>query len=188
MDDTISFREMLDKVRAGDEVAAVGLLRRYEPEVRRAVRVRLTDPNLRRVVDSADICQSVFGAFFVRVVAGQFDLVEPAQLVKLLVRMARNKVIDHAKRPSNRDTRTPESGVLEKAMGPGGTPSEVVAAAELLAEARRRLTAGEQKIAEQRADGMSWQEIGAANGTTPDAARKALERALDRVCAELQIS
>src|SRR5262245_23610315 len=55
-----SFDELMRRVRAGDEQAAADLVRRYEPAIRRAVRVRLRDPQLRRLLDSIDICQSVF--------------------------------------------------------------------------------------------------------------------------------
>ncbi|MBI3466204.1 MAG: hypothetical protein HY000_24585 [Planctomycetes bacterium] len=55
-----SFREMIRRVRAGDEDAATELVRQYEPEIRREVRMRLTDPRLRRGIESVDICQSVF--------------------------------------------------------------------------------------------------------------------------------
>ena len=46
-----SFRDLICRVRAGDEQAAYELVRRYEPAIRVAVRVRLSDPGLRRVLD-----------------------------------------------------------------------------------------------------------------------------------------
>ena len=46
----------------------------------------------RRLLDSADICQSVLGSFFFRAAGGQYDLNEPSQLIRLLVVMARNKL------------------------------------------------------------------------------------------------
>src|SRR5207253_3150939 len=76
--------------------AAEELVRRYEATVRLAVRVRLDQSELRRLFDSTDICQSVLGTFFVRAASGQFQLDTPEQLVKLLVTMARNKLINHA--------------------------------------------------------------------------------------------
>src|SRR5260221_3136505 len=59
---------------------------------RRAIRFRLADTNLARLLDSMDICQSVLASFFLRAAAGQFDIEQPQQLVKLLVAMARNKL------------------------------------------------------------------------------------------------
>ena len=74
MAEELSFTDLIQRVRAGDEKAATELVRRYEPAIRVAVRVRLTDPGLRRFLDSMDICQSVLANFFVRAAAGQFDL------------------------------------------------------------------------------------------------------------------
>ena len=185
--DATTFRDMMTRVRAGDGAAAAELVRAYEPEIRRLVRVRLRDPNVRRVVDSADICQSVLGAFFVRVAAGAYDLDDPSQLARLLAVMARNRLLDHANRAATRYTRTGDSAVWAEAAGAGETPSRLVADAELLAEARRRMRPDELAIADQRRDGMTWQAIAAAFGTTPDAPRQMLNRAVSRVCAELGI-
>src|SRR6516164_3751579 len=96
MSEDAGFAELIRRVRARDADAAAEVVRRYEPEIRRAVRVRLTDPGLRRVLDSMDICQSVLGNFFVRAAAGQFDLDRPEQLIKLLARMARNRLTNEA--------------------------------------------------------------------------------------------
>ena len=90
--------ELLSKVRTGDAAAAEELVRSYEPELRRAIRVRLTDARLRRLVDSMDICQSVLAGFFVRTAAGQYDIQSAEELLKLLVTMARNRVIDWVRR------------------------------------------------------------------------------------------
>src|SRR5882762_9049332 len=88
-----SFDAFIQKVRGGDEQAAAELVRQYESEIRREVRLRLRDSRLRRDFDSVDICQSVLASFFVRAALGQYELEEPQQLVKLLVTMTRNKLI-----------------------------------------------------------------------------------------------
>ena len=51
MSDEISFRDLIGRVRRGDEGAAAEVVRRYEPAIRRAVRLRLTDARLRRTCD-----------------------------------------------------------------------------------------------------------------------------------------
>jgi hypothetical protein len=43
-----ALRTLLDRVRAGDQEAATELVRRYEPALRRVVRLRLRDRRLRR--------------------------------------------------------------------------------------------------------------------------------------------
>jgi hypothetical protein len=49
---------------------------------------------------------------------------------------------------------------------------------------RRQLTDEERHLAELRVRGRGWQEIAAECGGSPDALRKKLDRALDRVCLQ----
>jgi RNA polymerase sigma-70 factor (ECF subfamily) len=190
--DDESFRDLIRRVRAGDEQAAAELVRQYEPEIRREVRVRLTDPALRRVVDSVDICQSVLGNFFARAALGQFDLGEPRQLLGLLVTMARNRLTDWARRQSaeRRDQGRELSldGAVTRGQEPCAvdpSPSQVVAGKELLEQVRVRMTDEERRIAERRVAGYDWAQIAAEIGGTPEALRKRLARAFDRVAGEL---
>src|SRR5262249_58436721 len=146
MTDDHTFGEFLRRVRAGDEEAASELVRRYESAVRVAVRMRLADARLRRVLDSMDVCQSVLASFFVRAAAGQYDLDRPDQLVRLLVTIARNKVAYQARRhrAGNRDLRrnAPLDAGAGEPVGAEPSPSRVASGRELLAEVRRRLPAG----------------------------------------------
>ena len=82
-----AFLDLIRRVRAGDDEAATQLVHQYEPEIRRAVHIRLANPRLQQVLDSMDICQSVLANFFTRAAAGQFDIETPEQLVRLLVSM-----------------------------------------------------------------------------------------------------
>src|SRR5262245_52196884 len=97
MDDQGLFEELLQRVRGGDPDAATELVRQYESAIRVAVRTRLSDPKLRRQFDSMDVCQSVLASFFLRAVAGQYNLRDPAQLVALLTKMAQNKLAMRAR-------------------------------------------------------------------------------------------
>jgi RNA polymerase sigma-70 factor (ECF subfamily) len=189
MAEEVSFTDLIQRVRAGDEEAAAELVKRYEPAIRIAVRVRLTDPGLRRFLDSMDICQSVLANFFVRAAAGQFDLDKPERLLKLLVTMARNKVTNYAlkEQAARRDQRRVQKGGLDEntlaATQP--SPSQVVANRELLQEFRKKLSDSERQLADQRALGRSWTEIAEGTGGNPDALRMQLGRAIDRVSREL---
>jgi RNA polymerase sigma-70 factor (ECF subfamily) len=185
---TCSFAEFLRRVRAGDAHAAAELVRRYESAVLLEVRLRLRNLRLRRVVDSLDICQSVFASFFLRAAAGQYDLGQPSQLVRLLVVIARKKVAYQARRERAqcRDNRRLESvdlDSLEAAASP--TPNQLVAAAELFREFRRRLTAEEQRLAALRAQGRSWAKVAAELGGTPQGRRMQWSRAGERVARQL---
>jgi RNA polymerase sigma-70 factor (ECF subfamily) len=148
----------------------------------------LTDRSLRRYLDSMDICQSVLGNFFVRAALGQFDITSPAQLVRLLITMARNKVIDRHRHESLA-RKEGNCELLEDSELARGepSPSAIVSQKDLLHEVRNRLTAEERSLAEQRGRGETWDNIGASLGTSPEALRKRLERAFDRVAAELRL-
>jgi RNA polymerase sigma-70 factor (ECF subfamily) len=191
MSEEQAFRDLIGRVRAGEAQAATDLVRQYEPEIRRAVRLRLTDPRLHRLVDSMDICQSVLANFFVRVHAGQFELDKPEQLLRLLVTMARNRLLDQARkqRAQRRDARRLDAGADEYltnlADATARTPSHILAGKELLQAVRAQLTDEERDLAERRAQGMDWAEIGKDLGASPEALRKRLSRALDRVTRQL---
>src|SRR6266436_4001848 len=97
MPEFATFQDLIGQVRAGDGEAAAELVRRYEPAIRRAARIRLADSRLRRLFDSMDISQSVFASFFVRAALGQYELEKPERLLGLLVAMSRKKLADHAR-------------------------------------------------------------------------------------------
>jgi RNA polymerase sigma-70 factor (ECF subfamily) len=186
------FRCLIARVRAGDPQAAEELVRTYEPEIRRVVRMWLTAPNLRRVLDSMDVCQSVLGNFFVRVAAGQFELERPKDLVKLLVTMARNKMRDQARRlkTARRDQRR-DLADGDKALAAvednRASPSQVICSRELLREILSRMSEQERFLTEQRGLGRNWAEIAQEVGRSPDAARMQFNRALNRVLQELSL-
>jgi RNA polymerase sigma-70 factor (ECF subfamily) len=187
MPEEAPFHDLIRRVRAGDRQAATDLVRRYEPAVRRAVRVWLVDARLRRAFDSVDICQSVLGSFFVRVSLGQYQLDRPEQLVNLLLAMARNKLADQTRhqQAERRDARREADASPEQLIAAGASPSQQVAGEELLHEFRRRLSAEERELAEQRASGREWSAIAAERGASPEALRKQLARAINRVAREL---
>jgi RNA polymerase sigma-70 factor (ECF subfamily) len=184
------YSDFLRRLRAGDEAAAAELVRRYEPEIRLEIRtwLRLRNPRLRRVFDSMDVCQSVLGSFFVRAAVGDFDVERPDQLVRLLVGMARNKLAERVRHHQRRrrDVRRVEGGGgPEAAAVESETPSQLVAGRELLQEFRRRLSDEERRLADLRAQGGEWAAIAAELGGTPEALRKQLARAVERIELEL---
>ncbi|QEH35412.1 ECF sigma factor [Aquisphaera giovannonii] len=183
---------LLDRFRAGDPRAAGEIVGAYEPHLRRIIRLRIRDSRLRRLYDSADICQSVLASFFARLSLGQFDLENPAQLVRLLEAMARNKLATEARR-SGVARRVEVGAVAGAADGtgpldrpvPGPSDTERVAWREMAEVVRDRLSDDERAISDLRAAGCEWADIASRIGGGPDAARKRLERAFDRVAREL---
>jgi RNA polymerase sigma-70 factor (ECF subfamily) len=189
MSDADEFRDLIRRVRAGDAQASADLVRLYAPALRLAVHVRLTNPALRRLLDSQDICQSVLASFFLRAASGQYQLETPEQLLKLLASMARRKLVNQATRhqAACRDYRRlrTDGQLGSNLVDPAPDPSVIVAHQELLGEFRRRLSPAERKLADDRAAGRSWQEIAADVGEHPNTLRMRLDRALDRVEREL---
>lgn len=189
MSESEHFQSMIRQVRSGDAAAAANLVRQYEAELRIIARVRLNNPQLRRVVDSIDICQSIFANFFVRASLGQFDIDTPDQLLKLLATMVRNKVTDHARRQSTdrRDMRRTVTTHVDELplLAADDSPSQIVSARELANAARERFAADERTIVDRWSNGQSWEEIATDLGGSPEALRKKMTRAVDRVAHEL---
>jgi len=183
------FDQLIVRVRLGDDAAAAELLRRYEPAVRRAVRIQLRDPRLRRYLDSMDICQSVMASFFLRAFSGQYDLADPERLLKLLVIMARNKLATQARKMhvARRDMAAFHGDRVgtHTLMAADASPSRQVAGRELLALFRSQLSERERQIVDLRGEGKEWAEVAQVLGGNADALRKTLVRALDRVAAQL---
>ena len=189
MDTSHDFAEFIRRIRSGDETAAAELLHHYEQELRTFARVRLSDPRLRRVLDSMDVCQSILANFFARAVDGQFNLETPQDLMKLLTKMVENKVYDHARaqKRQKRDTQrlSPQSIDELDPAGSDETPSTIVSTRELLDKIRGRLTEDVLLISDLRRDGQTWDTIAATTGEPAEALRKRFARAINSVLAEL---
>ena len=185
-----TFADFIRRIRAGDEQAAVEMVRRYEPLIRREIRLQLEDSRLSRLFDSMDICQSVLKSFFFRTAAGQCDLDTPQQLQRLLVTMAKNKLASAARSQhrQRRDQRRVAAEGEEKLKGVAAnipTPSQIVAGKELLERFRQALNEEERQVADLRAEGLAWDDIATRLGGTAQARRMQLARAVERVAREL---
>jgi RNA polymerase sigma factor (sigma-70 family) len=185
-----AFLDLLCRARAGDQQAADELFRRYEPALRRFIRTQMWHRHLRRTLDSIDVCQSVFAGFFHGLRLGQYDLKSPEDLCKLLMVMARNKVISQMRRAHvtrQQERQSPDGGgdAAGPLVSPEAPPGWQTEARDLLEAVRRRLTDEERWLAEQYALGRPWAEIAAERQASPEALRKKHERALRRVAREL---
>ena len=182
-----TFADFLRRVCAGDEAAATELVQRYEPALRLEVQLRLTDPKLRRLLDPADLCQSVLKSFFIRATTGQFELHSQEKLLALLRAMARNKIAHEARkqRTLRRDLRRDVNLGGAELLATDPSPSRLAIGRELLDAFRSRLSAEELRMADLRSSGRDWAEIAADLGGTPQTRRKQLSRAVKRVSQEL---
>lgn len=181
-----SFDELVRQLQLGEPSAAEQFLATYGEELRRAVRVRLTDPRLRRTLESVDICQSVFLAFFNEIGTGHLQFQGPAQLRALLVKMANNKVIDHVRKARARQydqhVLGPEAQeLLAASPDQHSRPDDLLANQELAEQVRRFLSPQERYLADQHALGREWNDLALELNNTPEALRKQYKRALERV-------
>lgn len=174
-------------MRGGDNDAARCLLERYEPALRRIIRMRLVDHTLRRRIDADDVCQSVFSSLVVRLGLGQYDLASESDLLKLLATMVRNKVANSQRRQA----REPHAALplrgspAESRAATDTSPSGTVVYQELLAAAQRLLSAEERELIALRQQGLAWSEVAARLGESPDGVRKRLARVVDLVVRQL---
>ncbi len=177
----------IEGIKLGDQAAAAALMRYYEPEVRRFVRFRLTDSRLRRFLDSVDVCQSVMARFFHGIQTERIAVEHPLQLLKLLITMARNSLLDHVRKAKVRravqGTRTEDE--MNHHADPRTGQAEQIEQADLVALIRSRLRADEQQPLDRWLLGCGWEEMSQEFACEPDALRKRLTRALDRATKEL---
>jgi RNA polymerase sigma factor (sigma-70 family) len=175
-------------IKAGNQAAAAELVRHYEPEVRRFIRFRLTDPRLRRLIDSVDVCQSVMVRFFQGIQTERLSVEHPLQLLKLLTTMARNSLLDHARKVKVR--RQISGGGLEadwlaNVSDRSASPCDRLEEADLVDLIRSRMRSDEQQALDQWLLGQGWEEMSRNLDCEPDALRKRLTRAIDRATKEL---
>lgn len=162
-DDGNSDRSLLKRIHKGtDEDAAYDLYVRYAQRLMHLARQK-TPADLATRVDPEDIVQSVFRTFFRRASAGQYDVPEGAELWKLLLVIALNKLRSHGAfhRAEKRDVQKTSS------LDPGHENSKLGIDAELakqflqmsIDEVVSKLPEASQLIIQLRIEGYEMQEI-----------------------------
>jgi RNA polymerase sigma factor (sigma-70 family) len=191
MAESPDFADFLRRIRAGDAAAAIELVERFEPLIRREVRMRIGDDRLNRAFDSFDVSQSVFANFFRRAASGEYQLDQPDQLVRLLMSMARNRLVSKIRKERRlvRDVRrlAAEPGALDVVADCRPSPSEMVSRKEELELLKSSLTDEEFQIFELRRSGLSWDEVSKQLGGNGQARRMQLSRGLDRLEKRLAV-
>jgi len=183
------FIKLIRLVESGSEEAATDLITRYGPSLRRIARIRLHGSEIRRILDSQDIYQSVMAIFFQRIQTGRFELETPEDLIRLVSTMIRNRVTDkirrhHAQRRDLRRNLSVEDESIA-VVDMEDSPSVLVSREELIMRFREVLTEQERLLLDERARGYTWQELAERLSATPDQLRKQLSRALEKVARQL---
>jgi RNA polymerase sigma factor (sigma-70 family) len=169
--------------------AEAELWQTHERALLRAARYHLATAALGPAVSAQDVFNSVFKSLFADLAAGKFVFDTPAQVAALLNKMARDRVVslrrkeETLKRGGGRHVERPDDeGAF---IDPGPSPSELLITHELLEEAQRLLSPEEFRLLTLSYQGLSWAEVAARLGGSPEALRQRACRALARVRRQL---
>lgn len=184
-----SFDDVLQRLQAGDSLAAEQVFRRFGERLIALARRRL-DVMLRRKVDPEDVIQSVFRSFFLRQADGAFDLGDWNSLWSLLVRITTRKCgrtaafLKAQKRNVRRESSPPESDGSTfqafEAAAPDPTPEEAAMIAETLKDLMSGLSEKHQEMLVLRLQGHTFEEISRQVGMS--------ERTVQRVLGSVRES
>lgn len=180
---------LIARLRQSDPTAAEELVAAFEPEIRRFIRFRLGTPQMRRLVESVDVSQSVFAKFFVDLQRDAVCPETPEQLRMLLLTMARNKICDYARRhkAAKRDLRRIDAGdtALDRAFYEEPTASDTVSADEILEAVRSQISENDLALIDARLSGRKWNDLVEEFGGSADALRKRVTRVIDAAAKRL---
>lgn len=181
-DETI---QLLARARGGDDAALDALFTRYLGPLRRWARGRL--PRYARdMADTQDLVQETLLQTFKNIEG--FEASRQGALQAYLRQALMNRIRDELRRfgrrgpPGVLDSQEPDAAAspLEEAIGRQAAERYERALASLKPEDREAVIARVEL-------GMSFEEMAAALGKpTPDAARKAVQRAIVRLAAEMK--
>jgi RNA polymerase sigma-70 factor (ECF subfamily) len=183
-----SDRELLERFQRGEQYAATALYIRYAPRLLALARSRCS-PGLAHRLDSEDIVQSVFSRFFRRARRGEYEVPAGAELWKLLLVIALNKIrtAEAFHRAGKRDVQaTSTGGGLEESLAAAGGSDDGNGAylSLVVSDALERLPARLKEIIELRLQGYEVREIAALT----DQSVRTVERLLQEARNELKNS
>jgi RNA polymerase sigma-70 factor (ECF subfamily) len=176
-----TFQDLMTRLRDGQDDAAREIVGRFAERLIALASHRLL-PYLRRKVDPEDVVQSVWGSFFKRGRAGQFQLADWDNLWALLacltVRKCTNRIAYfHAQRRDQRAEQTlgPDPDSFLAAAEP--TPEEHTVMAESLEQFLNGLDADDREIIALHLQGLETPAISEQLGRSQRTVRRIRERA-----------
>ncbi len=176
---------LVNRWRAGDQLAAAELFRRFADQLLLVARRQLS-PKLSRRIDPEDVVQSACRSFFVGARDGRFTVRQGGDLWQLLVVITLHKLQHQVrrnlagKRSLDREQAPGDSGVhgIEPSvLAREPSPAEAVALADQLEQFMRRLGVRDRRILELRLQGYNLGEI----ATETRRSERTVSRALDRI-------
>lgn len=175
-------QEFLAILRSSDQQTIESLLNRLDPALRRIIRLRLADPRLRRVLDTADVFQSLLKDFLFQNHRDPSPAEAAAGLSAYLSAAVRYKI--HTKLRKERrhlGTLTDDSRLVSSEM----SAARQVEHREFIEAVRQRLSDDRRFLFDLTARGLTWTEISHKLGGKPDALRMRLRRAIADALREL---
>ncbi len=176
---------LLEQIRAGDDSARERLVARFLPLLQRWAHGRL--PNYARALADTDDLVQVSLVRALDHLEG-FEIRREGAFLAYLRRILMNSLRDEIRRAQRRptddldglDVASPDRSLLEQQIG-----REALEAYE---SALSRLTEPQQEAVIMRIEfGYSYPQIAAATGSTPNAARMLVARALVRLAEEMDV-
>lgn len=177
--------EIVRRIRAGDAAAREALIRRYLPVLRRWARGRLPS-SARDVSDTDDLVQVTLLRTLNNL--GKLRLEHPGSFFLYLKQTVLNGVRDEIRR----NRRKHEQGMAgdlpaEDAADPSASVEDLHSDVEAYERALRRLPKRQQRLLVMRLEfGLSYDEIAAECGSTADAARMMVSRAVMQLAKATQ--
>ena len=182
--DTQHFRELMTQMNSGSADAAWELVELYGPHIRAVVR-RMLDDRMRTVFDSEDFAQAVW-ASVIRMQHRLKDIDEPRRFVGFLATLARNKVVDEARRKRTqkhdirRERSLDDSHIRHRPelAAPQATPSQWAIARERWMQLIDTQPEKHRRILELRVSGATYGEIAQQLDIHERTVRRIVERLL----------
>jgi RNA polymerase sigma factor (sigma-70 family) len=177
---------LLEKLCSGDQAAAEQVFVEFEPYLRMVVRKKLP-PRLRAKFDSVDIVQSVWADILRGFREEDWHFADQAHLRAFLVKLTRNRFIDHLRRHKTATERERPLSVLAPAdepVSPLPSPSELAQADELSERMLALCPPEHREIVRLRMRGVSVAEIAARRGLHVGSVHRVLQQLACRVAVE----
>jgi RNA polymerase sigma-70 factor (ECF subfamily) len=175
-------RRLVVRLKAGDAAAFEAVYVAYRPRL---------FSFLARLSRRRDIAEDLLHETWLRLVANAPRLADDTSLAAWLFTVARHLFASWCRRQALDDTRITDAPASWPAPVPGESPFQAAARSETerrLERALARLSLGDRELLLMvSASGMAPSEAASAMGLAPEAARKRLQRARERLAAEMEI-
>ncbi|OYP29877.1 ECF-type sigma factor [Rhodopirellula sp. MGV] len=164
----------------GCEESTTQFVREFETQIRLEIRTRIASSEVRRMLDSVDIAQSVFTDFLIASRTGCTSQMTPKEALSKLVKASREKVQQKIRfhTASKRDIRRNTATIDEHRDLQSDVPEPLDHATQgdLREYLQSRFGTLDYRLVELRMQGCSWTDIADEIGLTPDACRMRLQR------------